>query len=109
MIIPSFSGVIFEFLSVPIIKAFSSATAILVIESQIKVMLGVKYLVSGFIGSVATLLPRLPETNVGDLLMGLFAVCFLLGVAVSKRESTRILLFFIYSYSLYSANGNIGG
>ncbi|XP_050321114.1 sodium-independent sulfate anion transporter [Bactrocera neohumeralis] len=78
-------GVIFEFLSVPIIKAFSSATAILVIESQIKVMLGVKYLVSGFIGSVATLLPRLPETNVGDLVMGLFAVCFLLGVAQMEK------------------------
>ncbi|XP_067625308.1 GATOR2 complex protein MIOS-like [Eurosta solidaginis] len=81
-------GVIFEFLSVPVIKAFSSATAILVIESQIKVMLGVKYLVSGFIGSVSTLVQRLHEANTADLIMGTSAVIFLLTLEKMEKLAT---------------------
>ncbi|XP_017461291.1 PREDICTED: sodium-independent sulfate anion transporter-like, partial [Rhagoletis zephyria] len=100
--------VIFEFLSVPIIKAFSSATAILVIESQIKVMLGVKYLVSGFIGSITALVPRLPETNFGDLGMGLFAVIFLIGLAqlekVADHPKLNPILSTIFRYLSFSRN-----
>ncbi|XP_054742797.1 sodium-independent sulfate anion transporter [Anastrepha obliqua] len=101
-------GVIFEFLSVPIIKAFSSATAILVIESQIKVMLGVKYLVSGFIGSVAALVPRLHETNFGDLGMGLFAVFFLIGLAqlekLAENPKMNPIVRTIFRYLSFSRN-----
>ncbi|KNC32051.1 hypothetical protein FF38_04835, partial [Lucilia cuprina] len=71
-------GFIFEFISTPVIKAFSSATAILVIESQIKVLLGIKYLVAGFIESVKTLSMRYQEASIGDLVMGITAIVFLI-------------------------------
>lgn len=67
----------------PVIKAFSSATAVLVIESQIKVLLGIKYLVPGLISSVRTLSSRINEAHMGDLIMGTCAIVFLLLLEVS--------------------------
>lgn len=67
----------------PVIKAFSSATAVLVIESQIKVLLGIKYLVPGLISSVRTLSSRINEAKMGDLIMGTCAIVFLLLLEVS--------------------------
>lgn len=68
----------------PVIKAFSTATAILVIESQLKVMLGIKYLAAGFVESISTLTYRLNEANLGDFLMGVAAIAFLIIFEVSK-------------------------
>lgn len=67
----------------PVIKAFSSATAVLVIESQMKVLLGIKYLVPGLISSVRTLSSRINEAHMGDLIMGACAIVFLLLLEVS--------------------------
>ncbi|XP_030565911.1 sodium-independent sulfate anion transporter [Drosophila novamexicana] len=78
-------GFVFEFISMPVIKAFSSATAILVIESQIKVLLGIKYLVPGLISSVSTLSSRISEANIGDLIMGSCAIIFLLLLELLER------------------------
>lgn len=62
----------------PVIKAFSSATAILVMESQIKVLLGIKYLVAGLVESMKTLLSRYQEANYADFVMGLCGIIFLI-------------------------------
>jgi len=62
----------------PVIKAFSSATAILVIESQLKVLLGIKYLVAGLLNSVGMLSSRIEESNMADLIVGICAIVFLL-------------------------------
>ncbi|XP_034485741.1 sodium-independent sulfate anion transporter [Drosophila innubila] len=78
-------GFIFEFISMPVIKAFSSATAVLVIESQLKVLLGIKYLVPGLISSVRTLSSRIGEANMGDLIMGICAISFLLLLELLER------------------------
>ncbi|KAH8399624.1 hypothetical protein KR215_009622 [Drosophila sulfurigaster] len=78
-------GFIFEFISMPVIKAFSSATAILVIESQVKVLLGIKYLVPGLVKSVRTLSSRIHEANIGDLIMGICAIVFLLLLELLER------------------------
>lgn len=87
------TGFIFEFISLPVIKGFSSATAILVIESQIKVLMGISYLVPGFLISVQTLLRRYHEANYGDLLMGGSAIVFLIVFAVS------VFYFFFHSHT----------
>ncbi|EDV93563.1 GH18211 [Drosophila grimshawi] len=76
---------IFEFISMPVIKAFSSATAVLVIESQLKVLLGIKYLVPGLINSVSTLSSRISEANMADLIMGSCAITFLLLLELLER------------------------
>ncbi|SPP83370.1 sodium-independent sulfate anion transporter [Drosophila guanche] len=78
-------GFIFEFISMPVIKAFSSATAILVIESQLKVLLGIKYLVAGLLSSVTTLSSRIDESNMADLIMGVCAIVFLLLLELLER------------------------
>ncbi|BFF90347.1 sodium-independent sulfate anion transporter [Drosophila madeirensis] len=78
-------GFIFEFISMPVIKAFSSATAILVIESQLKVLLGIKYLVAGLLSSVTTLSSRIDESNMADLIMGICAIVFLLLLELLER------------------------
>ncbi|XP_013108307.2 sodium-independent sulfate anion transporter [Stomoxys calcitrans] len=82
-------GFIFEFISMPVIKAFSSATAVLVIESQLKVLLGIKYLVSGFIESVKTLFSRYSESSSGDLIMGVCAIVFLVLFELLEKLATR--------------------
>ncbi|XP_055386116.1 sodium-independent sulfate anion transporter-like [Condylostylus longicornis] len=71
-------GFIFEFISMPVIKAFSTATAVLVIESQIKVILGIKYLVPGFVNSIQNLIYKLEEARAGDAVMGTCSLVFLI-------------------------------
>ncbi|EDW42016.1 sodium-independent sulfate anion transporter [Drosophila sechellia] len=82
-------GIIFEFISMPVIKAFSSATAILVIESQLKVLLGIKYLVAGLINSVGMLSSRIEESNMADLIMGVCAIVFLLLLELLDRVANN--------------------
>ncbi|XP_075144822.1 sodium-independent sulfate anion transporter [Haematobia irritans] len=82
-------GFIFEFISMPVIKAFSSATAVLVIESQIKVLLGIKYLVTGFIESVKTLFSRYDEASSGDFIMGICAIIFLVLFELLEKLANR--------------------
>lgn len=71
----------------PVIKAFSSATAILVIESQLKVLLGIKYLVAGLINSVGMLSSRIDEANMADLTVGVCAIVFLLLLEVCLYQA----------------------
>ncbi|XP_039494454.1 sodium-independent sulfate anion transporter [Drosophila santomea] len=82
-------GFIFEFISMPVIKAFSSATAILVIESQLKVLLGIKYLVAGLINSVGMLSSRIEESNIADFIMGVCAIVFLLLLELLDRVANN--------------------
>ncbi|XP_037912641.1 sodium-independent sulfate anion transporter-like [Hermetia illucens] len=71
-------GFVFDFISMPVIKAFTSATAILVVESQIKVILGIKYLVPGFVNSLQKLFLNLDQARVGDAVMGVCSIIFLI-------------------------------
>ncbi|XP_016952859.1 sodium-independent sulfate anion transporter [Drosophila biarmipes] len=82
-------GFIFEFISMPVIKAFSSATAILVIESQLKVLLGIKYLVAGLLNSVGMLSSRIEESNMADLTVGICAIVFLLLLELLERVASN--------------------
>ncbi|KAL9888311.1 sodium-independent sulfate anion transporter isoform 1-T2 [Glossina fuscipes fuscipes] len=101
-------GYIFEFISMPVIKAFSSATAILVMESQIKVLLGIKYLVAGLIESMKTLLNRYQEANYADFVMGLCAIIFLIIFEsfekFSKRSSSNKVVRLLFRYLSFSRN-----
>ncbi|XP_037955503.1 sodium-independent sulfate anion transporter [Teleopsis dalmanni] len=82
-------GFIFEFISIPVIKAFSSATAILVIESQLKVLLGIKYVAAGFIQSITMLSSRIPDANMGDLILGICGIIFLIFLNVLEKITHR--------------------
>ncbi|XP_055902908.1 sodium-independent sulfate anion transporter [Eupeodes corollae] len=101
-------GFLFEFISMPVIKAFSTATAILVIESQLKVMLGIKYLAAGFVESIKTLSFRLDESNLGDFLMGLSAIVFLIFLEfigkLAERPNQPKAKRLIYQYLSFSRN-----
>lgn len=101
-------GFLFEFISMPVIKAFSTATAILVIESQLKVMLGIKYLAAGFIESIQTLSFRVHEANLGDLIMGLCAIIFLIFAEflgrVAERPNQSKVKKLIFQYFSFSRN-----
>uniref|UniRef100_A0A1A9Z4X3 SLC26A/SulP transporter domain-containing protein n=1 Tax=Glossina pallidipes TaxID=7398 RepID=A0A1A9Z4X3_GLOPL len=101
-------GYIFEFISMPVIKAFSSATAILVMESQIKVLLGIKYLVAGLVESMKTLLSRYQEANYADFVMGLCAIMFLIIFEsfekFSKRSKINGVVRLLFRYLSFSRN-----
>ncbi|XP_055374921.1 sodium-independent sulfate anion transporter-like [Condylostylus longicornis] len=71
-------GFIFDFISLPVIKAFTSATAILVTESQIKSILGLVYVVPGFINSIIEWTTRISESRWPDVLMGTGSIIFLM-------------------------------
>lgn len=70
----------------PVIKAFTSATAILVVESQIKVILGIKYLVPGFVNSLQKLFLNLDQARVGDAVMGVCSIIFLICLKVNITQ-----------------------
>uniref|UniRef100_A0A1A9W494 SLC26A/SulP transporter domain-containing protein n=1 Tax=Glossina brevipalpis TaxID=37001 RepID=A0A1A9W494_9MUSC len=101
-------GYIFEFISMPVIKAFSSATAILVMESQIKVLLGIKYLVAGLVESLKTLLNRYHEANYADFVMGLCAIIFLIIFEsfekFSKLSNINKMVRLLFRYLSFSRN-----
>lgn len=79
-------GFIVDFISAPVTSAFTSATAIIIIGSQLKNLLGIKYESKGFFDSIVELCKRIGRTSLGDSTLGLIVILFLLGL----RQITRI-------------------
>jgi len=73
-------GFLANFLSHPVIAGFISASGILIAASQLKDLLGVKAGGQTLVEILATLVPRLGETNLATAVVGAGAVAFLFWV-----------------------------
>ncbi|CAG5136680.1 unnamed protein product, partial [Candidula unifasciata] len=79
-------GILVNFISYPVINAFTSAAAITVAAGQVKNVLGLKKVSSDFIPMVYDTLTKIPETRVWDLTMGLVSLVIVL---VMKHLRTK--------------------
>lgn len=67
-------GIIINFISVPVCSGFTSASAILVITSQVKDLIGVKGGGGNLLKMCRTMLEHIGQISVGDTVMGLVCI-----------------------------------
>ena len=77
-------GFIVDFISKPVTSAFTSATALIIIASQLKSLLGVKYAAKNFYGFIVNLFDHLEEIEPGDTILGIICIAFLMSLRVSS-------------------------
>lgn len=76
-------GFIVDFISVPVTSAFTSATSLIIIGSQLKNLIGIEYSSKGFIDSIHMLIVRLEESVYWDAILAVGCCIFLLLLRVS--------------------------
>ncbi|XP_062701083.1 sodium-independent sulfate anion transporter-like isoform X2 [Aedes albopictus] len=79
-------GFLVSFIPIPVTSAFTSATALIIVGTQLKHLFGIPSKAHGFFQTLYSLTTRIVESNPGDLILGGFAIAFLLGL----RQITRI-------------------
>ncbi|XP_053699102.1 sodium-independent sulfate anion transporter-like [Sabethes cyaneus] len=79
-------GFLVSFIPIPVTSAFTSATSLIIIGTQMKHLLGIPTAGNGFFQTLFKLSSKLTQFSGGDLLLGSFAIVFLL----SLRQLTRI-------------------
>lgn len=75
-------GFIVDFIPVPVVSAFTSATSLIIIGAQMKSLLGIKYAAKGFLNTIIELFKHITEANLGDALLGVSGIVFLLVLRV---------------------------
>ncbi|KAJ8318582.1 hypothetical protein KUTeg_003673 [Tegillarca granosa] len=73
-------GILVNFISYPVINAFTSAAAITIAVGQLKGILGLHDIPREFLHMVYETCAKIPETNVWDLTMGLICLVVLFGL-----------------------------
>lgn len=74
-----------DFISKPVTSAFTSATALIIVVSQLKSLLGIKYSAKNFYGFIVKLFEHLEEIQIGDTILGIICIVFLLSLRVSLK------------------------
>ncbi|KAM9494072.1 sodium-independent sulfate anion transporter isoform 1-T5 [Clarias gariepinus] len=82
-------GFLLDFISYPVIKGFTCAAAVTIGFGQVKNILGVKDVPQQFFLQVYYTFQKLPEARVGDVLLGLFCLVFLLSMTLMKSSLGR--------------------
>lgn len=75
-------GFLVDFISTPVVSGFTSATAFIVIVAQLKHLAGLRFRVRGFLNRLHALWTHIPETNPGDVILGICCIVFLLALKV---------------------------
>ncbi|XP_065341247.1 sodium-independent sulfate anion transporter-like [Cloeon dipterum] len=71
-------GVLLDFISVPVSIGFTSATSVIIIVSQLKGLLGLKFSSNSFLDNVTKVFKNLPNTRFGDTFLGFSCILALL-------------------------------
>jgi len=79
-------GVVVDFISIPVYSGFTSASAILIITSQLKDLIGVKGGGGNLFLMCKTLWEHISFVGVGDIIMGLACIVTVMLLKVSKRR-----------------------
>ncbi|XP_058840157.1 sodium-independent sulfate anion transporter isoform X2 [Topomyia yanbarensis] len=79
-------GFLVSFIPIPVTSAFTSATSLIIVGTQLKHLLGIPSNARGFFQTVYSLSGKLTEFSAGDLMLGTGAILFLL----SLRQITQI-------------------
>lgn len=87
-------GFLVDFISVPVTNAFTSATSLIIIGSQLKNLLGIRYSSKGFADSLYNLFANIMNSSLGDGLLALVCCVFLLTFRVSQYNKIEIRFTF---------------
>jgi solute carrier family 26 (sodium-independent sulfate anion transporter), member 11 len=71
-------GFIVDFISVPVVSSFSTATALVIIVAQLKNLLGIKFSAKNFPMTIVRLFEHFTELKFGDTAVGCVAIVFLM-------------------------------
>ncbi|XP_070507122.1 sodium-independent sulfate anion transporter isoform X2 [Chironomus tepperi] len=97
-------GFLVDFISVPVVSAFSSSTAILVIVAQLKNLFGIKFKAKSLPLTIVRLAENINQIKIGDTALGLFAIAFLLSLKklneLGTKSSNLKLKKFLFYFSL---------
>lgn len=80
-------GIVVNFISYPVINAFTSAAAITIAFGQVKGILGLKNIPRDFLSEVYETFKHIPDTKVWDLVMGV--CCLILLYLIKKLRNIK--------------------
>lgn len=90
-------GFLLDFISYPVIKGFTCAAAVTIGFGQVKNILGLKDIPQSFFPQVYYTFQRIPEARIGDVVLGLCCLLFLIMLTVmknslsSEQETSRVV------------------
>jgi sodium-independent sulfate anion transporter 11 len=76
------AGFLVQFVSVPVVAGFTSASAIIIASSQVKGLFGVSYNSEGFVESWIELFRHIGSTRLWDTVLSVSCIIALLGLRV---------------------------
>lgn len=79
----NFAGFLVDFISLPTVSGFQSATSVTIIVSQLKYIFGIKFKSSSIASDMYNLYNQFSELKVYDTILGIFSIIFLLSLRVS--------------------------
>lgn len=83
-------GFLLDFISYPVIKAFTSAAAVTIGFSQVKNLLGLTDIPRQFILQVYETFHKLPAIRLGDAVLGFLCIAFLMALKFMKDHFPRM-------------------
>ncbi|XP_075034024.1 sodium-independent sulfate anion transporter [Mixophyes fleayi] len=83
-------GFLLDFISYPVIKAFTSAAAVTIGFSQVKNLLGLQDIPRQFILQVYETFHKLPATRLGDVILGFLCIALLLALKLMKDHFPKM-------------------
>lgn len=78
-----FSGVLVDFISIPVTVGFTSATSVLIATTQLKGLLGIKLKSSQFLDTLVETYHKIDQTRTTDLSLGIACILCLMLLRVS--------------------------
>lgn len=90
----SFTGVLIDFISIPVTVGFTSATSIIIVVSQLKGLLGLKISSQGTLDTLTKVLQNIHQTRLWDTLMSFSCITILLLFRVNINAFSFIFSFF---------------
>lgn len=95
------SGVLIDFISIPVTVGFTSATSVIIGSSQFGSLLGLKISSNGFFDTMTKLVQNIQDTRFSDLGLGVGCIAALLLLRVSNK-----CCFYIKIMSIFFINRN---
>jgi solute carrier family 26 (sodium-independent sulfate anion transporter), member 11 len=100
-------GFIVDFISSPVVSAFSTSTSLIIIGAQLKNLLGIKFSAKSFPITLVKLAQNVNQVKFGDAAVGAFAIVFLLFMKnikdiklSSDRPSSTVIRKFLFYLSI---------
>jgi sodium-independent sulfate anion transporter 11 len=84
------AGFLVEFVSVPVVAGFTSASAIIIASSQVKGLFGLSYSSEGFVDSWTKLFQNIGSTRLWDTVLG---ACCIISLLCLRVRSIKFYIF----------------